>query len=185
MALLLPAAPALWWWWPDGGWLTLEPLGVRAPSGVPMPPWPFWVVQAVWAALCAGAVELLWRAPRTGAFAPACVGKWGLLQILGLITGRSVVWRRGIDRAVGAGVHWCYRRRRTCGCLGEIVLTLWLLGFALWPLAVPATCLGGDNSPGELAAWWGVAALAALFFTFHAVRIGGAYWHEEPFVSTA
>uniref|UniRef100_A0A7S4SMX1 PARP n=1 Tax=Alexandrium monilatum TaxID=311494 RepID=A0A7S4SMX1_9DINO len=179
LALFLVAAPSVWWWWPQGGWLALGPLRVQGPADVPMPPWSFWVGQATWFILCAGAAQLLARAPRTGAFAPACLEPSQLQEAVGLLTGSSVVWRRGIDRVVGAIVWWSYRHRRTCCFLGEFVLAAWLFAFALWPLVVPA--LGAGGRPlGQALAWWGIAALVALFFMFHAVRIGKAYWRREP-----
>jgi len=179
--LLFPLAPLLWFWQPEGGWVALDPLVARPPALSDLPSWPCWLVQSMWLLLCGGAYQLLLRAPSTGAFKPRCCGS-GLIQtVSGLLSGKHVVWTMAIDPCVGGVVRFCYCHRRSCGCIGELLVAVWLPGFAAWPLAFALVYARGLPLD-EAVAWWTVTVASVLFLMFHAVRLGKTYWTNCPVV---
>lgn len=176
--LALFAAPSLHWWQPEQGWLTYGPLKIHGPAQVELPAWGFWTGQAALVLLTLAVTELLARSQKVG-YNPVRGFAAIILNLLGLITGHSCLWKF-TDVCCGVYVRCCYNHRRTCLCLGEIGLAIGVVPFFTWPMCLPTLLLQENDVLGKRLAWWIVASIVSCVFLFHAVRITKKFWGKVP-----
>lgn len=179
-ALLLPAmigfsavlgvVPTVCW----SLWLIKSVVHVRLPW-TSLPEWPWLIGQIIWLLGYSGALQLLYKTSGDGSFNPSKGARWILFQTWALLQGTSIIWTHGIDPLVRETVRCSYRHRRTCGCLGELMLAMQLILLTTWPIIV-AIFLAPRASLGLAVALFIGAGMLSTFLAVHAVRITKANW---------
>jgi hypothetical protein len=170
----LTLAPSLLYWQPEEGWLNFDQLEIQSPARRSMPTWIFWVGQGALLIPTAGILQLLGKSHKVG-YNPLRGFAGILWETLGLLTGHALLWKF-TDGCLGACVRFCYRHRRTCICLGEIVLSIGVIAFFTWPLGLPLMLLQDSDTLGRKTMLWTAASLGSCVLLFHAVRITKKFW---------